>query len=98
MFVSWGATVSVIQCVFVLRLSCRLSNSYGKSSRLILSSRAHLVNSNAMLLNLSLVIEYLKNVFINLIFEKLLSHEALVNGSVWTINSNLNKQSNAALR
>jgi len=35
-----------------------------------------------MLPNLSLVMEFLGNVFTNFIFEKLLSHEALVTGRV----------------
>jgi len=35
-----------------------------------------------MLPNLSLVIEFLGNVFVNFIFEKFLSHEALVTGRV----------------
>jgi len=34
-----------------------------------------------MLPNLSLVMEFLENVFTNFIFEKLLSHQALVTGS-----------------
>jgi len=49
-----------------------------------------------MLLNLSLVMEFLINVFTNFIFEKLHSHEALVTGRVTVISDNLFKQSNAA--
>jgi len=41
--------------------------------------------------NLSLVMEFLGNVFINFIFEKLLSHEALVMGRV-TATSNKQTQ------
>jgi len=40
-----------------------------------------------MLPNLSLVMEFLGNVFTNFIFEKLLSHEVLVTGRV-TATSN----------
>ena len=50
-----------------------------------------------MLLSLSLVIEFLRKFFTNFIFEKLLSHEALVTGRITVINSNLYKHSNAAL-
>ena len=50
-----------------------------------------------MLLSLSLVIEFLRNVFTIFILEKLLSQEALVTGSVTAINSNLYKQSKADL-
>jgi len=35
-----------------------------------------------MLPNISLVVEFLRNVFTDFIFEKLLSHEALVTGRV----------------
>jgi len=38
--------------------------------------------------NLSLVMEFLENVFINFIFEKLLSHEALVMGRVAATSNN----------
>ena len=38
-----------------------------------------------MFLNLSLVMEFLRNIFANFIFEKLLSHEALVTGNVTAI-------------
>jgi len=41
-----------------------------------------------MLLNLSLVMEFLGNVFINFIFEILLSHEALVTGRVTATSYN----------
>jgi len=44
-----------------------------------------------VLANLSLVMEFLGNVFTNFIFEKLLSHEALVTGRV-TATSNNQKQ------
>ena len=50
-----------------------------------------------MLLNLSLVMEFLRNVFANFIFEKL-SHEALVTGRVIAIGNNLYKQSNVTLK
>jgi len=41
--------------------------------------------------------EFLRNVFINFIVEKILSHEALVTGRVTAIGNNLHKQSNAPL-
>jgi len=41
-----------------------------------------------MLPNLSLVIEFLGNVFANLSFEKFLSHEALVTGRVTASSNN----------
>jgi len=41
-----------------------------------------------MLPNLSLVMEFLGNVFTNIIFEKLLSHEALVTGRVTAASNN----------
>jgi len=43
-----------------------------------------------MLPNLSLVMELLGNVFTNFIFEKLLSHEALVMGRVTASSNNQN--------
>jgi len=45
-----------------------------------------------MLLNLSLVMEFLGHVFTNFIFEKLLSHEGLVMGRVTAISYNLYEQ------
>ena len=63
----------------------------------MLSARLLSMERSAMLLSLSLVIEFLRKVFTNFIFEKLLSHEGLVTGRVTVINSNLYKQSNAAL-
>jgi len=42
----------------------------------------------SMLPNLSLVMEFLGNVFTNIIFEKLLSHEALVTGRVTAASNN----------
>jgi len=41
-----------------------------------------------MLHDLSLVMEFLGNVFINFIFEKILSHEALVTGRVTATSKN----------
>jgi len=41
-----------------------------------------------MLPNLSLVMEFLENAFTNFIFEKLLSHEALVAGRVTATSNN----------
>jgi len=41
-----------------------------------------------MLPNLSLVVEFLRNVFTDFIFEKLLSHEALVTGRVIATSNN----------
>jgi len=45
-----------------------------------------------MLSNLSLVMELLGNVFTNFIFEKLLSHEALVMGRVTATSTTSNNQ------
>ena len=42
------------------------------------SARTLLIESRSMLPNLSLVMEFLENIFTNFIFEKLLSNEALV--------------------
>jgi len=42
----------------------------------------------SMLPNLSLVMEFLGNVFTNIIFEKLLSHEVLVKGRVTAASNN----------
>jgi len=50
-----------------------------------------------MLLNLSPVMEFLRNVFTNFIFEKAISHEALVMGRVAAISNNFYEQSNAVL-
>jgi len=50
-----------------------------------------------LLLNLSLVMEFLRNVYINVIFEKIISHEALVTGRVTAISNNLFKQSSTPL-
>jgi len=47
--------------------------------------------SRAMLLNFSLVMEFLINVFTNFIFEKLLSDETLVTPRVTAIRNNLYK-------
>jgi len=41
-----------------------------------------------MLPNLSLVIEFLGNVFDNFIFEKFISHEAMVTGRVTATSNN----------
>jgi len=41
-----------------------------------------------MLPNLTLVMKFLGNVFTNFIFEKLLSHEALVKGRVTATSNN----------
>jgi len=41
-----------------------------------------------MLPNLSLVMEFLGNVFINFIYEKLLSHEASMTGRVTAASNN----------
>jgi len=41
-----------------------------------------------MLPNLSLVMEFLRNIFTNFIFEKLLSHEAVVTGRVTATSNN----------
>jgi len=41
-----------------------------------------------MLSNLSLVMEFLRNIFTNFIFEELLLHEALVRGIITVTNNN----------
>jgi len=41
-----------------------------------------------MLLNLPLVVELLRNLFTNFIFEELLSREALVTGGVTAVRNN----------
>jgi len=41
-----------------------------------------------MLPNLSLVMEFLRNVFTNFFFEKLLSHEPMVTGRVTATSNN----------
>ena len=51
-----------------------------------------------MLLNLSLVMEFLKIIFTSFIFEKLLSYESLMTARDTTTSNNLYKQSNAALQ
>ena len=57
-----------------------------------LSLYSLLVNTalRSMLPYLSVVIEFLGNVFTNLIFFKLLSHETLVTGRVTATSNNLN--------
>ena len=62
--------ISKYACNLIVRLSCPLSNSSTKSSMLILSARTLSIDSNAVLLNLSLLIEFFRNVFINFIFKK----------------------------
>jgi len=58
-----------------------------ESSKSIFSSCLPIQN-RSMLSNLSLVVEYLGIVFTNFIFEKLLSHEALVTGRVTATSNN----------
>jgi len=76
------------QCNLILRLSCRLLNSSTKSSKHIFSARTLSIESRSVLRNLSLVTEFLGNVFANFIFEKLLSHEVLVTGRVAATSNN----------
>ena len=61
------------------------------------SARTLAIESRALLLNLSLVMEFLRNVLTNLNFEKFVSHETLVTGIVTAISNNLYKQSNEPL-
>ena len=61
------------------------------------SARTLSIESRALLLNLSLVMEFLRNVLTNLNFEKFVSHETLVTGRVTAISNNLYKQSNEPL-
>jgi len=51
----------------------------------------------AVLLSLSLVMEFLRIVFTNIILEKVLSHEALVTERVTAVSNNLYKQSHKTL-
>jgi len=55
------------------------------------SARTLSIESRALLLNLSLVMEILRNVFTNFIFEKIILHEALVTGRVTAVSNNLHK-------
>jgi len=68
-----------------------------KVIQIYFSARTLSIERRALLLNLSLVVEFLRNVFTNSIFEKILSHEALVTGRATAISNNLYKQSNAPL-
>jgi len=52
------------------------------------SARTLLIGSRSTLPNLSLVMEFLGNFFSNFVFEKLLSHEALVMGRVTATSNN----------
>jgi len=70
------------QCNLILRLSCRLCNSSTKSSKSIFSAHTLSTESSLTLPNLSLVTEFLGNFFRHFVFEKFLSHEALMTGSV----------------
>jgi len=49
-----------------------------EASQIYFSAWTLSVESRALLLNLSLVMDFLRNVFTNFIFLKLLSHEELV--------------------
>jgi len=71
-----------LNVTLIVRLSSRLSKSSRKSSKYIFSARTLSVESRSTLPDLSLVMEFLGNVFTAFIFEKLLSHEALVTGRV----------------
>ena len=55
---------------------------------------AHILSTESRAL---LVMEFLRIVFTNFVFEKIISHEALVTGRVTAISNNLYKQSNAPL-
>jgi len=69
-------------------LSSRLSNSSTISSKSLFQAHTLSTESRSALLNLSLVLEFLKNVFTNFIFEKRFSHGALVTGRVIAISNN----------
>ena len=64
-----------------------------KAILIYFSARNLSIASRALLLNLSLVVEFLRNVFTIFIFDKILSHEALVTGRVAAIGNRLYKQS-----
>ena len=81
----------------ILRLSCGMSNPSTKLSQSMLSVRLVSIGNNDLLFSLSLVIEFLRKIFTIFIWEKLLSQEAIVTGSVIVIGNYLYKQSNAVL-
>jgi len=56
------------------------------------SARTLPTENRTLLLNFSLVMEFLRNVFTNFIFEKIFSHETLVTGRVTAISNNVYKQ------
>jgi len=64
-----------------------------KPSEYAFLARTLAIERRALLLNLSLVMGFLRKVFINFTFEKLLSH-ALVTGKVTAVGNNLYKRSN----
>ena len=66
------STVKFINEIILIYFSARLSST----------------ESRSMLPNLSLVMEFLWNVFTNFIFENLLSHEALVTGKLTATSNN----------
>ena len=72
------------QCNLILRLSCRLSNST-ISSKSIFSTRILSIESVYQCFQ---SMEFLGNVFIYFIFEKLLSYEAVVKGRVTATSNN----------
>ena len=73
----------------VLRLLlCRLSNSWTKSSKSVFSASTLSIESRSVLPNLSLVMEFLVNIFTNFIFDKFISHEALLTGRVKAASNN----------
>jgi len=55
-----------------------MTNSSNNPSKYFFSARTLSIESKSMLLNLSLVMKFLRTVFTKCIFEKLLSHETLV--------------------
>jgi len=72
------------QCNLILRLSCQINQ---RNHLNIFFSSYVSIESRSMFLNLSPVMEFLRNIFTNFIFEKLISHEVLVTGSVTSTSS-----------
>jgi len=75
------------QCNLILPLSSRLPIHQRNHLNLFFSSCLS-IESGSVLPNLSVVEEFLGNVFTNFIFEKLLSHQTLVMGRVTATSNN----------
>jgi len=83
----WNFISSSLQWNSILRLSCWLSIHQWNHLNLFFSSCLS-TESRSTLPNLSLIMKFLGNFFTNFIFEKLLSHEALVTGRVTATSNN----------